>query len=161
MKRHILTILAENKPGVLNRIMSLCRQRQFNVESLSAGYTEKKDISHITMVVDAGSVNVEQVKKQMYKLIDVVKVYELDIHDSFDRELALIKVRADKENRAHLLRLAETFDAKAIDMDPSHIIMEISATSERINAFLNVLNEYGVEELRRTGIIATPKLLKK
>lgn len=156
--KHILIVLAENKPGVLNRVTSLCRQRQYNVESLTAGYTEQKNISHMTIVIETKEPNIEQAKKQMYKLIDVIKVYELPYEKGYTRELALIKVKSNRENRAHLLRLAETFETKTIDMTPGSIIMEISAESERINSLIKVLEEYGIEEIKRTGIIAIQKL---
>lgn len=157
MKRQILVVLAENKPGVLNRVTSLCRQRQFNVESLTAGYSEQKGVSHMTIVVDGGNTDVDQMKKQLYKLMHVLKVTALPYNEVNSREIALIRVKSNKNNRAQLLRLAETFEAKAIDVTTEKMILEVSATTERIDSFLEVLKEYGIEEMRRTGIIAMAK----
>lgn len=154
MKKHVLVILAENKPGVLHRVTSLCRQRQFNIENLSAGHTEQKGVSHMTMVIDAKKTNVEQVVKQLYKLIDVVKVTDLNYDQALTKETALIKVESQRENRQELLHLAEAFQCKVVHLSSQCIIFELTGSSEKIEDFTDISKEFGLLEIKRTGVIA-------
>jgi acetolactate synthase I/III small subunit len=149
-----LVAIVEDKPGVLMRVASLFRRRGFNIESLTVGPTEERGLSRITLVVDGESAPVEQVEKQLYKLIDVVKVSDLSNEDMIPRELALIKVRANNLNRHELLDIANVFRADVIDIATNSLILQAVGDEDKINGLIKMLEPYGIRELSRTGRIA-------
>ncbi|MBM4415674.1 MAG: acetolactate synthase small subunit [Chloroflexi bacterium] len=154
--KHTMVALVEDRPGVLNRVASLFRRRGFNIDSLAVGTTEEAGISRMTIVVEdegAGGI-VDQVQRQLYKLIDVVRVEQLTSAEAVMRELALVKVRCTTEQRHALLDLVGIFRAHVVDVSPTTVVVEIVAAEERLSAFIANVEPYGVLELVRTGRIA-------
>jgi acetolactate synthase-1/3 small subunit len=151
---HTVVAIVEDKPGVLMRVSSLFRRRGFNIESLSVGPTEEKGLSRMTIVVDGESAPIEQVEKQLYKLIDVVKVSDLSQEDMVARELALIKVRANNLNRHELLDIANVFRADVVDIATNSLILQVAGDEDKIDGLVKMLEPYGIRELTRTGRIA-------
>lgn len=154
MAKHTLSVLVENHPGVLSRVAGLFSRRGFNIDSLAVGVTENPEVSRITIVVDGDDYTVEQVSKQLNKLIDVIKIKQLDGQDSVSRELALIKVNAAPSNRTEIIQLVEIFRAKIVDVSKSTLTIEISGTGEKISALEEMLKQFGIKEIVRTGTIA-------
>lgn len=153
-KKHILSLLVENEPGVLARISGLFSGRGFNIESLCVAETNEVNISRVTLVT-TGDMNVlEQVKKQLNKLITVVKVLEYTGIPFVQRELALIKVKAKNENKAEILRIADIFRSKIVDVSPEYYTIEITGNEEKISAIIELLRPFGIREIARTGAIA-------
>ena len=152
--KQTVAALVEDRPGVLNRIASLFRRRGFNIDSLAVGPTEEPGISRMTIVVDGDDGIVEQVEKQLYKLIDVVKVADLTSEDTVVRELALIKVNCRPEQRREVLDLIGIFRAQAVDVSPTSIIIQFVAGTDTLEALLENLRPYGIRELVRTGQVA-------
>ena len=151
--KHTMVALVEDRPGVLNRVASLFRRRGFNIESLVVGTTEETGVSRMTIVLDGAEGIVEQVEKQLYKLIDVIRVADLTSAEAVVRELALVKIACTTERRAELLDLIGIFRAHVVDVGPTHLIAELSAEAERMDAFLENIRPYGVLEMVRTGRI--------
>jgi len=151
---HTLVALMQNNPGVLNRVASLFRMRMFNIESLTVGHSETSGISRMTIVVDGTTTNVEQVIKQLYKLIEVTKVTEITNEPKVDRELALIKVATTASKRSEVLQLVEVFHGSVIDVGSDSVTAEITAQPEQIDALTSVLRPFGIKEMVRTGVIA-------
>jgi acetolactate synthase-1/3 small subunit len=151
--KHTLSVLVENKPGVLTRIASMFARRAFNIESLAVGTTERHDVSRITLRVDCAEHDLEQIEKQVHKLVNVLRVTELQPEDSIERELALIKVAAPAARRAELLALADHFEARVADLGHDALVFEISGTPDRIDSFEELVRPHGVKELVRTGRI--------
>ena len=154
MSTHTLSVLVENKPGVLSHVAGLFSRRAFNISSLAVGPTEDERVSRMTIVVDGASTPVEQVSKQLEKLIRVLKVVELREEAAVERELALIKVRAEPGLRGQLLEVATVFRASVVDMSPSTIVLEAVSSPAKLDALLAMLESYGTCELVRTGRIA-------
>ena len=152
--KHILSVLVENKPGVLARVSGLFSRRGFNIDSLAVGPTEDADVSRMTIVVDADDVKLEQITKQLYKLINILKISDLDPHDSVERELVLIKVNAPPNMRPEIVETANIFRANIIDVSKSTLTIEITGTSNKIQALEDLLRPYGIKELVRTGKVA-------
>ena len=152
--RHIISVLVENKFGVLARIAGLFSARGFNIDSLAVGETERQNISRMTIVVRADERILEQVMKQLNKLIDVVKVSDFLNVEHLERDLALIKIKTKKVNRSEILQIVDIFRAKIIDVSNDSLIVELTGDEEKIVAFLNILRPYGIEEMVRTGIVA-------
>lgn len=152
--KHTVAALVEDRPGVLNRVASLFRRRGFNIDSLAVGTTEESGISRMTIVVDGDAGVVEQVEKQLYKLIDVVKVSDLTQEDTVMRELALIKVSATPQQRREVLDLVEVFRAQTVDVTPTSMMLQIVAGAETLDAFVENLRPYGLKEMVRTGRVA-------
>jgi acetolactate synthase-1/3 small subunit len=152
--QRIISIQVENKFGVLSRVAGLFSGRGFNIESLSVGTTNDPTISQMTIVTDGDERIIEQIVKQLNKLIDVIKVVDLTENEFVDREMALIKVHAKGEDRAEVLRIAEVFRAKVIDSSPTSYTIEISGEFKKIEAILNLLRPLGIKEIVRTGRIA-------
>ncbi len=152
--RHTLAVLVENSPGVLVRVAGLFSRRGFNIESLAVGVTEDPRISRMTIVVEGDDRVVEQVSKQLNKLINVLKVSDLSEEESVARELALIKVNADPAHRASVLQIVDIFRAKVVDVGKRSMVIEITGAEEKINALLDLLREFGIKEVVRTGKIA-------
>jgi acetolactate synthase-1/3 small subunit len=154
MSRHTLSVLVQNKPGVLARIAGLFSRRGFNIDSLAVGPTEQADVSRMTIVVDAAELPLEQVTKQLNKLIDVIKIVELDPTASVQRELLLVKVRADLTTRSHVLETVQLFRAKVVDVAPDAVTIEATGNADKIDALLRVLEPFGIRELVQSGMVA-------
>lgn len=152
-EKHTIIALVEDRPGVLDRIASKWRQRGFNIESLAVGHSEKAGLSRMTFVVDA-STDADQVVKQVDKLIDVVDVRDISDEDIVSRELALIKVRADKSTRSQILEIVDIFHAEIVDVSPEAITVEATGEEPKINALATLLEDFEVIELVRTGRVA-------
>lgn len=154
MSRHTLSVLVENKPGVLARVASLFSRRGFNIESLAVGTTEIPDVSRMTIVVSVTGLPLEQVTKQLNKLVNVLKIVELDPDASVQREILLVKVRAEVDTRSHILETAQLFRAKVVDVAPDAITIEATGKSDKLQALLKVLEPYGIKELVKSGMVA-------
>ncbi|WP_457549239.1 acetolactate synthase small subunit [Archaeoglobus sp.] len=152
MKKYI-AVLVENRPGVLARVASLFRRRGFNIDSLSVGTTERDDISRMTIVVNEDEKTVEQVTKQLNKLIEVIKVSDVT-ENSVHRELALVKVNAPPDRRGEIIEIANIFRARIVDVARDSFIVEITGDEEKINAFIDLMRQYGIKEVARTGIVS-------
>ena len=152
--RHTLSVLVENKPGALMRISSMFARRGFNIESLTVGPTERHDVSRITLRVDCEQHPLEQIEKQMHKLVNVLRVSELEPGEAIERELALIKVSAPPDKRSELLALADVFNARVADLGVDSIVFEIVGHPEEIDSFEELVRPHGVRELVRTGRVA-------
>jgi len=152
-KRCTIAVLVENKPGVLARVSSLFRRRGFNIESLAVGTTEREDISRMTIVVRGDDRTLEQVMKQLNKLIEVIKVSDLS-ENSVERELALIKVHAPPAKRSEIIEIANIFRARIVDVARDSFIIEITGDEEKINAFVDLMRQFGIKEMARTGKIS-------
>ncbi len=154
MSKHTIVALVEDRPGVLNRIASKWRQRGFNIESLAVGHCEVPGLSRMTFTVDGANTDIDQVSKQMYKLIEVVKVSDLTEHDMVHRELAMVKVSATPKERSAVIEIVDIFRAKITDVSPESLIIEVSGTEDKVDAMLEMLKSYGIKELVRTGRVA-------
>lgn len=154
-KKHILSILVENQPGVLSRITGLFSGRGYNIESICASETMEPNVTRICIVTHGNEPILEQIKKQLYKLINVIKVNDLTHEDIVQRELALIKVNAGKpENRAEILRIVDIFRLKVVDVGQEHYTIQATADEDKLTAIFNLLKPMGIKEIARTGIIA-------
>jgi acetolactate synthase-1/3 small subunit len=158
---HIISVLVENKSGVLAKISGLFSRRGVNIESLAVGPTEDEKISRITIVVNAEIHSIEQVVKQLYKLINVIKIQELDPLNIVERELVLIKVNADNSTRAEILEIVDIFRANIVDVAKKSLSIEITGNSRKIQGIEELLQPYGILELVRTGKIAISRGSKK
>ena len=154
MSRHTLSVLVEDKPGVLARVASLFSRRGFNIESLAVGPPEVPEISRMTIVVSVEKLPLEQVTKQLNKLINVIKIVELDPDNSVQREIMLVKVKADMDTRSHILETAQLFRAKVVDVSPEAVTIEATGKSDKLQALLKVLEPFGIKELVKSGMVA-------
>ena len=155
MKKYLLAVLVDNKPGVLTHVSGLISRRAFNIESISAGYTEEAAVTRINIVVSVDSEQeLEQVVSQLSKLIDVIKIVNLSEVESIKRELVMIKVRANKENRADIINVVNIFRAKIVDVSQENVVIELTGEQSKIDAICEVLAEYEIIEIARTGAIA-------
>ena len=154
MSRHTLSVLVEDQPGVLARTASLFARRGFNIESLAVGPTETDGVSRMTIVVNVAESPLEQVTKQLNKLVNVLKIVELDNTAAVQRELLLVKVKADAQNRSNILETVSLFRAKVVDVSPEAITIEATGNHDKIQALLKVLEEYGIKELVQSGMVA-------
>lgn len=161
MEKSILSILVENKPGVLSRIVGLFSGRGYNIDSLSVAETTDKGISRLTMVTTGDKAIVEQIKKQLNKLINVIKVYDYTDQKYVSRELALIKVNATASLRAEILRIVDIFRCKVVDSGPEHYVIQASASEEKLEALMNLLKPMGIKEIVRTGAVALARGTKQ
>jgi acetolactate synthase-1/3 small subunit len=152
--KHLLSVLVENKPGVLTRVTSLFARRGFNIDSLAVGPTEDPTLSRITIVVIADDTPIEQITKQLFKLINVLKIQDLDPAESIDRELVLFKVNAASERRHEIIEIANVFRAKVIDVGRNSLTIEATGSSDKLQAMEDLFRAYGIKELARTGKIA-------
>jgi acetolactate synthase-1/3 small subunit len=152
--RHVLVVIVNNRPGVLNRVASLVRARSFNIESLAVGHTERPDISRMTITLRGDDFAVEQMGKQLYRIIDVLKVQDLPDTGVVEHELALIKVRATNSNRAEVLKIVELYKGRVLDVAPDGLIVEHSGTEQEIDSLVALLGGFGIREMVRTGTIA-------
>lgn len=151
---HTLSVLVEDKPGVLARVAALFSRRGFNIESLAVGPTEVKGMSRMTIVVTAEETPLEQITKQLNKLINVIKIVEQDEDQSVSRELALIKVRTDATTRSQVIEAVNLFRAKVVDVSTESLTIEATGTPEKLEAFLRVLEPYGIREIVQSGIVS-------
>jgi acetolactate synthase I/III small subunit len=151
---HTLSVLVEDKPGVLARVAALFSRRGFNIESLAVGATEQKNMSRMTIVVSVEDFPLEQITKQLNKLINVIKIVEQDVDNSVSRELALIKVRADAGTRSQVIEAVNLFRAKVVDVSHESLTIEATGTQEKIEALLRVLEPYGVREIVQSGVVS-------
>lgn len=154
MSRHVLSLLVEDKPGLLTRVAGLFARRGFNIESLAVGPTEVRGLSRITVVVDEDEVLLEQVTKQLNKLINVIKIVELDAESSVQREHVLLKVRCDNQTRSQILEAVSLFRARVVDVVPDALTIEVTGNSGKVDAFLRVLEPFGIKEIAQSGLIA-------
>jgi acetolactate synthase-1/3 small subunit len=154
MSLHTLSVLVENKPGVLARVAGLFSRRGFNIESLAVGPTEHDDVSRMTIVVNVDDVPLDQVRKQLDKQVNVLKIVELDPAASVQRELLLVKVRADMTTRSHVLETVNLFRAKVVDVGSEAVTIEATGTRDKLEAFVRVLEPYGIRELVQSGMVA-------
>ncbi len=152
--KHTLVALMEDHPGVLNRVSSLFRRRGFNIESMSVGHTETPGISRMTIVVDSSDTSVEQVTKQLYRLIEVLKVSDVTADPNVARELVMIKVHAPSSRRAELSSLADVFEAKIVDVAHDSLMLELSANPDKVENFIELVRPFGIREMVRTGRVA-------
>jgi len=154
-KTKVIAALVENKPGVLHSIANMFRRRDFNIESITVGPTEQEDLSRMTITVNGDEKTLEQIIKQMNKLIDVVKVSSLEPENIVTRELALVKVNVpDTKTRSDIINCVEVFRGRVVDVSPETLTIEITGTPDKIDAFLNLMKTYGIMELARTGLTA-------
>ncbi len=151
---HTLSVLVEDKPGVLARVAALFSRRGFNIQSLAVGATEQKHLSRMTIVVQVEDFPLEQVTKQLNKLINVIKIVEQDESQSVSRELALIKVRTDSTTRSQVIEAVNLFRAKVVDVSTESLTIEATGTPEKLEAFLRVLEPYGIREIVQSGIVS-------
>ena len=154
MSTHVLSLLVEDKPGLLTRVAGLFARRGFNIESLAVGHSEIPGLSRITILVDVEDVPLEQVTKQLNKLINVIKIVELDSAQSVEREHLLIKVRVDNTTRSQVLEAATLFRARVVDVATDAVVIEVTGDSCKTQALLRVLEPYGIKELAQSGLLA-------
>lgn len=152
--RHVLAVLVNNRPGVLNRVASLVRSRNFNIESLAVGHTERPDVSRMTITLRGDEFAVEQMGKQLYRIVDVLKVQDLHEADVIEHELALIKVRATPSRRAELLKIVELYKGRVLDVATDSVVVEYAGTEQEIDALVALLGGFGIREMVRTGVVA-------
>jgi acetolactate synthase-1/3 small subunit len=157
MTTHTLSVLVENKPGVLARVAGLFSRRGFNIDSLAVGPTEHADVSRMTIVVSVEDLPLEQVTKQLNKLVNVIKIVELDPAASVQRELLLLKVRADVQTRSHVLETVQLFRAKVVDVTTDTVTVEATGTADKLDALIRVLEPFGIRELVQSGLVAVAR----
>ncbi|MBC7075895.1 MAG: acetolactate synthase small subunit [Syntrophomonadaceae bacterium] len=154
MKKRTLSVVVENKPGVLTRVTTLFRRRGYNIDSLTVGATENPSISRMTIVVQGDARVIEQVTKQLYKLIDVIKIVDITKERAVERELVLIKVKADNNVRSEIVQIVDIFRARIVDIGRNSLIVEATGDSNKIDAIEDSLRPFGILELVRTGLVA-------
>jgi acetolactate synthase-1/3 small subunit len=159
--RHTISVLVENKPGVLARVASLFSSRGFNIESLTVGETEDETVSRMTVVSSGDDAQIEQITKQLNKLVDVIKVNDLTLEKFVSRELALIRLAAEGEARSHLIELVDVFRAKIVDVAPKAVTIELTGDTDKIEAFIDLVRGYGIKEMVRTGKVALARAPKE
>ena len=157
MSRHTLSVLVQNKPGVLARVAGLFSRRGFNIDSLAVGPTEHDDVSRMTIVVSVDELPLEQVTKQLNKLVNVLKIVELEPAASVQRELLLLKVRADVQTRSHVLETVALFRAKVVDVATDSVTIEATGTTDKLDALIKVLEPFGIRELVQSGLVAVAR----
>jgi acetolactate synthase I/III small subunit len=154
VRRHVLVVIVNDRPGVLNRVSSLVRARNFNIESLAVGHTERPDVSRMTITLRGDDFTVEQMGKQLYRLIDVLKVHDLTAERRIEHEMALIKVRCRDANRMEVLRIVELYKGRVVDVATDSLIIEATGSEHEIDALIALVSGFGIRELVRTGSIA-------
>ncbi|MBQ3334142.1 MAG: acetolactate synthase small subunit [Eubacteriaceae bacterium] len=152
MEKHCLSLLVENNFGVLSRISGLFARRGYNIDSLTVGVTDDERVSRITMVVTADEATLEQIKKQLNKLINVIKVIELKPEDAIRRELVFIKVRANDQTRSQIVEISNLFRASVVDVAKESLVLEVTGSMSKVNAFINMISPYGILEFVRSGV---------
>ena len=152
--KHTLVALVEDRPGVLNRMASLCRRRGFNIESIAVGHSETPRLSRMTIVVDGTNTMIEQLRKQLDKLVVTMKVSDITADDIIARELALIKVKANSTTRSEIMQIVDIFRAGIVDVAANSVTIEVTGDEDKIDSLLNLLRSFGIKEMSRTGRIA-------
>ena len=152
--KHTLVALVEDKPGVLNRMASLFRRRGFNIESIAVGHSEMPHLSRMTIAIDGTTTMVEQVRKQLDKVVDVVKVFDIPVDDMIARELALIKVKATSATRSEIMQIVDIFRANIVDVASGSVTIEVTGDEDKIDSLFDLLRSFGIVEIARTGRIA-------
>src|SRR3954447_10939658 len=153
-RKHVLSVLVENKPGVLTRISGLFARRGFNIDTLAVGPTEDPTISRITITLDGAAHPIDQVTKQLHKLVNVMRIRDLEPDETIAREMALFKVSADGDTRGEVMQLSDIFRARIVDVSARTVTIEVTGTSDKIEAFENMVRPFGLVEMVRTGEIA-------
>jgi acetolactate synthase-1/3 small subunit len=153
-RKHVLSVLVENKPGVLTRISGLFARRGFNIDTLAVGPTDDESVSRMTIVLDGAAHPIDQVTKQLHKLVNVIKIRDLEPQETIAREMALFKVSADGQTRAEIMQLADIFRARIIDVSGRTVTIEVTGTADKIEAFESMVRPFGLVEMVRTGEIA-------
>jgi acetolactate synthase-1/3 small subunit len=151
--RHVLIAIVNNRPGVLNRVSSLMRARNFNIDTLAVSHTDQPDVSRMTITLHGDDVAVEQAAKQLYRLIDVLKVQEVTGEPTVEHEIVLVKVRADDRSRGEILTIADMYKAKVVDMAAEALIIETTGTEAEVDALIALLRGFGIKELVRSGTV--------
>lgn len=155
VRSHTLVVLVEDKPGVMNRIVSLFRQRGFNIDSIAVGHSETPGLSRITLVAQGDDRKIEQLVKQLYKILEVIKITDVTDENLIQRELALIKVAATDRNRSDIMRLVtDVYQARIVDATPDSLIIEVTGPPDKIDSLITMVRSYGIKELARSGVIA-------
>jgi acetolactate synthase-1/3 small subunit len=152
--KHTLVALVEDRPGVLNRVSSLLRRRNFNIESIAVGHTEQPHLSRMTFVVEGDDAKVEQVRKQLDKVVDVVKIVDITSDDKVTRELALVKVKATASTRSEIIQIVDIFRANIVDVSSDSLMVEVTGDEEKVSSLVDLLRGFGIREIARTGLIA-------
>jgi acetolactate synthase-1/3 small subunit len=152
-QRHVLVVLVLDRPGVLNRVASLMRARNFNIDSLAVSHTDREDVSRMTITLHGDDVAVEQAAKQLYRLIDVLKVQDVTSEPTIQQELALVKIRATDATRAEVLKLVELSRGRVVDLADGSLIVEVTGSEPEVDAFVALVRTYGIKELVRTGAV--------
>ncbi len=158
--RHTISVLLQNKPGVLSRVTGLFSGRGFNIESLSVAPTIEKEVSCLTLVTTGDDAIIEQITKQLHKLIDVIKVTDMAEHEYVEREMVLIRVKADAGTRAEVLRVIDIFRGKVVDVSPKSYAVEVTGNAGKIKAVIDILRPIGIQEIVRTGAVAMTRAAK-
>lgn len=155
VRSHTFVVLVEDKPGVMNRIVSLFRQRGFNIDSIAVGHSETPGLSRITLVAQGDDRKIEQLVKQLYKILEVIKITDVTDENLIQRELALIKVTATDRNRSDIMRLVtDVYQARIVDATPDSLIIEVTGPPDKIDSLITMVRSYGIKELARSGVIA-------
>jgi acetolactate synthase-1/3 small subunit len=152
--KHTLIAMVEDKPGVLNRVSSLLRRRNFNIDGIAVGHTEQPNVSRMTIIVQGDDSHVEQARKQLDKIIEVVKIVDITNNDSVARELALVKVKATASTRSEIIQIVDIFRANIVDVSSDSVMVEVTGDEEKIDSLLELLRGFGIREISRTGRIA-------
>ena len=155
--KHTIVALVADRPGVLNRMVSLFRRRGFNIDSIAVGHSETPHLSRMTIVAEGTNTQVEQIRKQIEKIIEVIRVQDISNQDIVTRELALMKVKAVPENRSEIMQIVDIFRAKIVDVAAGSLIVEATGDEEKVNSLYNLLKPFGIQEVTRTGRIAMPR----
>lgn len=151
--QHIITALVADRPGVLNRVASLFRRRGFNIESIAVGASEVPNVSRVTIVVDGATTLIEQVRKQLDKVIDIIKVSDITGETTITRELALVKVKSSPATRSEIMQIVDIFRAKIVDVAVDSVTVEVTGDEAKVSSLYNLLKGFGIKEISRTGII--------
>ena len=152
--KHTLVALVEDRPGVLNRVSSLFRRRNFNIENIAVGHTEQPNLSRMTIIVEGDDAKVEQVRKQLDKVIDVVKIVDITHEESVARELALVKVKATASTRSEIIQIVDIFRANIVDVSSDSVMVEVTGDEDKVSSLVDLLRGFGIREIARTGRIA-------
>ena len=153
-KTHTLVVLVEDQPGVLNRVVSLMRRRSFNIDSITVGHSEQPGLSRMTLIVSGEDAEVEQAGKQLYKLLEVVKVTDVPAEDAITRELVIVKVAAKGPARAEVIQIADIYSARILDATPNTLMIQATGSEDHIDSFLSMMRAFGIREMARSGKIA-------
>ena len=155
--KHTIVALVADRPGVLNRMASLFRRRGFNIDSIAVGHSETPHLSRMTIVAEGTTIQVEQIRKQVEKIIDVIRVQDITSQDIVTRELSLIKVKANAANRSEIMQIVDIFRAKIVDVSVGSVMVEATGDEEKVDSLYNLLKPFGIKEMTRTGRIAMPR----